>query len=268
MALPAYFPRPVTVLALVLSVSPLSLDAAISFTVSGRVYTYYDYVNSTMVCNNDLDCGYSYSMTFTFDNTVNGVSEPYLLWDIPYYPYLHTSYTGSVIHSKSVLYGTAGEIIETMEVDLDDFDPNNLADYNQTDVYEDLTPFYYDFLRWTAYKGYATSEYNYNGVGFYMTPGTIAKYDNGYPIPPVDYSFHSPSAAGSVSYDLVKNQFYYYNGKIDQIGIDPISECRDSARNHGQLIKCINSVTNGWKKAGEISGAEKGGITSENARKK
>ena len=43
---------------------------------------------------------------------------------------------------------------------------------------------------------------------------------------------------------------------------DLIADCEASAKNHGEFVKCINQLTNHWKKAGIISGKQKGVITS------
>ncbi len=41
---------------------------------------------------------------------------------------------------------------------------------------------------------------------------------------------------------------------------DFIAQCADGAKNHGQFVSCIAHLTNDWKKAGLISGQEKGKI--------
>ncbi|HBL28899.1 MAG TPA: peptidase [Acidobacteria bacterium] len=43
---------------------------------------------------------------------------------------------------------------------------------------------------------------------------------------------------------------------------DLIESCADGASNHGQFVSCVSAVTNGLKKAGVISGAQKGAIQS------
>ena len=43
---------------------------------------------------------------------------------------------------------------------------------------------------------------------------------------------------------------------------DLIADCEASAKNHGAFVKCLNQLTNHWKKAGIISGKQKGVITS------
>ena len=43
---------------------------------------------------------------------------------------------------------------------------------------------------------------------------------------------------------------------------DLIAECADGVSNHGQFVRCVSHLTNDLKKAGVISGAEKGAIVS------
>ena len=43
---------------------------------------------------------------------------------------------------------------------------------------------------------------------------------------------------------------------------DLIGECAQGVRNHGQFVRCVSHLTNDLKKAGVLSGAEKGAITS------
>jgi hypothetical protein len=47
---------------------------------------------------------------------------------------------------------------------------------------------------------------------------------------------------------------------------DEIAECAAGATNHGAFVSCVAHLTNGWKRAGLISGAEKGRIQSCAAR--
>lgn len=47
-----------------------------------------------------------------------------------------------------------------------------------------------------------------------------------------------------------------------------IDECAESAKNHGQFLRCVASLTNELKKAGIITGREKGAIESCAARAK
>ena len=41
---------------------------------------------------------------------------------------------------------------------------------------------------------------------------------------------------------------------------DRIAECAEGARNHGAFVSCVAHLSNGWKRAGLISGGEKGSI--------
>jgi len=50
-----------------------------------------------------------------------------------------------------------------------------------------------------------------------------------------------------------------YNGKSIT---EMILECADNAKNHGQFVSCVAELTNTLKKAGVITGAEKGAIQS------
>lgn len=43
---------------------------------------------------------------------------------------------------------------------------------------------------------------------------------------------------------------------------DLIGECAEGVRNHGQFVRCVSHLTNDLKKAGVITGAEKGAIMS------
>jgi hypothetical protein len=43
---------------------------------------------------------------------------------------------------------------------------------------------------------------------------------------------------------------------------DLIGECAEGTSNHGQFVRCVAHLTNDLKKAGEISGADKGAINS------
>ena len=43
---------------------------------------------------------------------------------------------------------------------------------------------------------------------------------------------------------------------------DLIADCADSASNHGEFTSCVSALTNAWKDAGLISGAQKGAIQS------
>ena len=43
---------------------------------------------------------------------------------------------------------------------------------------------------------------------------------------------------------------------------DLVAMCVDGANNHGQYVRCVSHLTNDLKKAGEISGSDKGAITS------
>ena len=43
---------------------------------------------------------------------------------------------------------------------------------------------------------------------------------------------------------------------------DLIAECAEGAGNHGQFVSCVSHVTNGLKKAGTITGQQKGAIQS------
>ncbi len=43
---------------------------------------------------------------------------------------------------------------------------------------------------------------------------------------------------------------------------DLIAQCSVEAKNHGQFVSCVAHLTNEWKSAGYISGAEKGAIQS------
>jgi len=43
---------------------------------------------------------------------------------------------------------------------------------------------------------------------------------------------------------------------------DLIASCAASAGNHGQFVSCVSALTNEWKQAGLISGAQKGAIVS------
>jgi len=42
---------------------------------------------------------------------------------------------------------------------------------------------------------------------------------------------------------------------------DQIAQCEENAKNHGQFVKCVNRLTNNWKKSGLITKKEKGAIT-------
>ena len=42
---------------------------------------------------------------------------------------------------------------------------------------------------------------------------------------------------------------------------DEIASCADGARNHGQFVRCVNRFVNEWKRAGLISGFQKGRIS-------
>ena len=46
-----------------------------------------------------------------------------------------------------------------------------------------------------------------------------------------------------------------------------VDACAASAKNHGQFVSCVNSVTNAAKKAGLITGRQKGAISSCAAKK-
>ena len=43
---------------------------------------------------------------------------------------------------------------------------------------------------------------------------------------------------------------------------DLIAQCSVGKKNHGQFVSCVAHLTNEWKSAGYISGAEKGAIQS------
>jgi hypothetical protein len=43
---------------------------------------------------------------------------------------------------------------------------------------------------------------------------------------------------------------------------DLIKECATKAKNHGQFVSCVSDLTNDWKSAGLITGAQKGAISS------
>ena len=43
---------------------------------------------------------------------------------------------------------------------------------------------------------------------------------------------------------------------------DLIAQCAVGKKNHGQFVSCVAHLTNEWKSAGFISGAEKGAIQS------
>lgn len=44
--------------------------------------------------------------------------------------------------------------------------------------------------------------------------------------------------------------------------MDLILQCADNASNHGQFVSCVSLLTNTWKEAGLITGAQKGLIMS------
>jgi hypothetical protein len=41
-----------------------------------------------------------------------------------------------------------------------------------------------------------------------------------------------------------------------------IDACLQDAKNHGQFVSCTAHLANGWKKAGLISGSERGSVVS------
>ena len=43
---------------------------------------------------------------------------------------------------------------------------------------------------------------------------------------------------------------------------DLIGDCAAKAKNHGQFVSCVSDLTNAWKTAGLITGAQKGAIMS------
>ena len=43
---------------------------------------------------------------------------------------------------------------------------------------------------------------------------------------------------------------------------DLIADCAATATNHGDFVSCVSALTNAWKSAGIISGADKGAIQS------
>jgi hypothetical protein len=43
---------------------------------------------------------------------------------------------------------------------------------------------------------------------------------------------------------------------------DLVLQCGATAKNHGKFVSCVAGITNSWKKAGLISGREKGAIQS------
>ena len=47
---------------------------------------------------------------------------------------------------------------------------------------------------------------------------------------------------------------------------DLIAQCAEGAKNHGRFVSCVAHLTNDWKKAGLISGKEKGKIQKCAAR--
>ena len=51
---------------------------------------------------------------------------------------------------------------------------------------------------------------------------------------------------------------------VCEVGV--ICACDNDWKNHGQYVKCVKKVTNIAKKAGIISGKEKGEIVSEAAK--
>jgi hypothetical protein len=42
---------------------------------------------------------------------------------------------------------------------------------------------------------------------------------------------------------------------------DKIAQCEESTKNHGQFVKCVNRLTNNWKKSDLITRKEKGATT-------
>jgi hypothetical protein len=111
---------------------------------------------------------------------------------------------------------------------------------------------------------------NINGYGHFVVRVLAQNYDECDKKTDADFSnLENRSSTWAVSKvfigDCVTNVDNYLFDTGDTMN-ELIRECYVGADNHGQFVKCVSKQTNDWKKAGLISGKEKGAIVSCAAR--
>ncbi|MDA1372638.1 MAG: hypothetical protein O2971_18030 [Proteobacteria bacterium] len=220
-----------------------------SFVVSGPLDYYYDYVTGVDATD------HNYSSTITYDSSTPltyTISEP------PYYAY--SKFNNGIISIEYKIYNASGIQVASGE-SFGFFD-------NETSVQDDLGNGHnFDYKYWYA-EDFIFSAYTKASTLFRDHTGQMVTSVTDYPTVPAvdDFDF---SVSIFRKYDYPTGEGHIARGPVTEISdVDPVADCKAGAKNHGQFVNCVAKVTNDWRKAGDITGKEKGILQSDAAQLK
>lgn len=241
-----------TVIALVTMLATHSAIAQESFAVSGPVEFFCaDYLPA---------CQHSFSSGFVFSSTITYLPDAVPDQTFNQLPIREISnFDRDIVSVETSLYDSFGSLVN-YQVDFG----TGINRINVADAGPDGTA---DFFRFRTVSFTATT-----GTASTLTfmDETKQMITNVLEIPEIPVVALITSATfASNSDDFSAGTNLFFSGPVvDITDVDPIADCGQDARNHGQLVSCIADVTNELRRLGDISGREKGESQSEAARGK